>query len=101
MSVIRLWRRVRRADRPVAPVVGAANVLLSSLLFLLAIGVLTEPVTGEQENAAEGLALRIFCCWLLGGLVLFAVLGMARTLLGHLVTLLLPPLLMTVALLAL
>ncbi|MGP2436457.1 hypothetical protein [Streptomyces sp. JW3] len=101
MSVIRLWRRVRRADRPAAPVVGAADVLLGSLLFFLASGVLTDPATREQENAAQTLALGLFLSWLLGGLLLFALLGMVRTLCGHLLTLLLTPVVLFLLLLVL
>jgi small-conductance mechanosensitive channel len=101
MNVVRLWRRTRRADRPAACVIGAANVLLSCLLLLLAIGVLTDPDTREEENAAWGHTLAVFLTWLLGGAALFAVLGMTRTLGVHVVTLLLPPVVLTVILLLL
>ncbi|WP_320777236.1 hypothetical protein [Streptomyces sp. CRN 30] len=50
-----------------------------------------EVTTLEEENAAEALVFRTFGGWLVGGLLLFAVLGMGRTLLSHLASLLLPP----------
>ncbi|OKK09536.1 hypothetical protein [Streptomyces sp. CB02400] len=101
MSVVRVWKGVRRADRSVAPFVVAGNVLVGGVLLWLAIGGIGDPATREEENAAQDLALRIFGCWLLGGVALFAVLGMVRSLLGHLAALLLTPLVITVALMAL
>ena len=101
MSVVRVWKGVRRADRSVAPSVVAGNVLVGGVLLWLAIGGIGNPATREEENAAQDLALRIFGCWLLGGVALFAVLGMVRSLLGHLAALLLTPLVVTVALMAL
>ncbi|MFI1420585.1 hypothetical protein ACH4VX_21865 [Streptomyces sp. NPDC020731] len=100
-SAVRVWRRVRRADRSVAPFVAAGSALVGGVLLLLAIGVIGDPATRAEETAAQGLALRIFGCWLLGGVVLFAVLGMTRALLGHLAALLLTPLAIVVALMAL
>ncbi|MFE2280833.1 hypothetical protein ACFXAE_27155 [Streptomyces sp. NPDC059454] len=101
MGVVRVWKRVRRADRSVAPFVVAGNVLVGGVLLWTAIGGIGDPATREEENAAQDLALRIFGSWLLGGVVLFAVLGMGRALLGHLAALLLTPLLITAALMAL
>ncbi|MDP9680782.1 hypothetical protein AB0E75_09315 [Streptomyces griseoviridis] len=101
MSPMELWRRARRADGPAAPVVCVANSLLGCLLLLLAIGVFTDPATRAEESALQGLGLRIFLSWLLGGAVLFAVLGMARTLLWHVTALLLAPGLLVAGLLVL
>ncbi|MFF6784546.1 hypothetical protein [Streptomyces sp. NPDC012510] len=104
MSVVMdIWRLTRRADRRVAVVVGVSDVLLSLLLFLKAIGMppFSEAMTREEETADWHFAVPVFGCWLLGGLLLFAVLAMPRTLLTHLAAMLLPPIaLMTPLLLA-
>ncbi|MER5845650.1 hypothetical protein ABT126_00725 [Streptomyces sp. NPDC002012] len=93
MSAIQLWRRVRRADKPVAVIVGVGNLLLCGVLFLMMIGgVLNfEAATREQETAAQTLAGQIFGCWLAGGLMLFSMLGMTRALFSHLATMLCMP----------
>ncbi|GAA3302097.1 hypothetical protein GCM10020295_46960 [Streptomyces cinereospinus] len=69
------------------------NVLLCCGLLPLATGGLpgAGATTREQENAAQELAFQIFGCWFLGGLLLFAVLGLGRALCVHLATLLLAP----------
>ncbi|MFJ4472968.1 hypothetical protein ACIP2X_36515 [Streptomyces sp. NPDC089424] len=93
MSAIRLWRGVRRADGPLAVTVGVVNPLVCCGLLLMTIGGVlgAEVTTGAQENAAEGLALRLFVYWLAGGMLLFAALALWRTLLTHLATLVLTP----------
>ncbi|GGZ07905.1 hypothetical protein [Streptomyces poonensis] len=93
MNVIRLRRRAREADRPVAAVLGTVDALLSCVLFWMLIGspLFVETTTREQETAAQFLGLQIFGCWLVGGLVLFSVLGMTRTVLSHLAAMLLTP----------
>lgn len=93
MSVVSIWRLTRRADRRVAVVVAVSDVLLSILLFLKAIGQppLFEAMTREEETANWHFAVPVFGCWLLGGLTLFSVLAMPRTLLSHLAAMLLPP----------
>ncbi|MFI8205726.1 hypothetical protein [Streptomyces sp. NPDC085937] len=101
MSDIAVWKRVRRSDRAVAPFAGAVSALVGVVLLCLAIGVIGDPTTREEENAAQELALRLFGCWLLGGAALYAVLGMFRALLGHLAALLIGPLAMIVAFLVL
>ncbi|MBT3164997.1 hypothetical protein HTV80_18040 [Streptomyces sp. Vc74B-19] len=101
MSDMAVWKRVRRSDRTVAPFAGAVSALVGVVLLGLAIGVIGDPATREEENAAQELALRIFGCWLLGGAALYAVLGMFRALLGHLAALLIGPLAVIVALLVL
>lgn len=64
-------------------------MLLCVVLLLMAVGVLfLEPTTRAEEADAWTVAGRIYGCWLAGGLVLFAVLGMTRTLLAHLATML-------------
>ncbi|MGW1542901.1 hypothetical protein ACWCPM_22120 [Streptomyces sp. NPDC002309] len=93
MSAIRLWKGVRRADGPLAVAVGVVNPLLCCgfLLMMLGGALGSEITTGEQENAAEALTFRFFGWWLAGGLLLFAVLALWRTLLTHLATLALTP----------
>lgn len=93
MSAIRLWKGVRRADGPLAVAVGVVNPLLCCGLFLMVLGGVlgAEVTTGAQESAAEGLALQLFLCWLAGGLLLFALLALWRTLLTHLATLVVTP----------
>lgn len=89
VGAIRLRRRARQADRPVAVVVGVGDLLLCGVLLLTAIGVLFfEPTTRAEEADAWGVAGRVYGYWLAGGLVLFSVLGMTRTLLAHLATML-------------
>ncbi|MFE7837905.1 hypothetical protein ACFU53_18220 [Streptomyces sp. NPDC057474] len=57
-----------------------------------AVGALfVEPTTREQENEAWHLAGRIYGYWLVGGLALFPVLGMTRTLVVHLTTMIVAP----------
>lgn len=64
-------------------------MLLCVVLLLMAVGVLfLEPTTREEEADAWGVAGRIYGYWLVGGLVLFSVLRMGRTLLAHLATML-------------
>ncbi|MFE9257625.1 hypothetical protein [Streptomyces sp. NPDC006879] len=93
MSASGLWRKTRAADGRVALVLGVGNVLLVTVLLEVSIGGLWlfEAVTREQENSARELAGTVFGCWLAGGLLVFSVLGMTRTLFSHLVTMLLPP----------
>ncbi|QEU87478.1 hypothetical protein CP969_24450 [Streptomyces viridosporus T7A] len=92
MNALRLRRRVRRLDRPVSTVVGTGDLLLCGVLLLTATGVLFhEPTTREEESAAFGLAGQVYGYWLVGGLALFSVLGMPRTLLAHLAVMLLSP----------
>ncbi|MDX2933215.1 hypothetical protein [Streptomyces ipomoeae] len=92
MSAIRLRRRARQADKSVAVVVGMADLLLCGVLLLTAAGVLfIEPTTRAEEADAWGVAGRVYGYWLVGGLVVFSVLGMGRALLAHLVTMLVAP----------
>ncbi|MCX4782126.1 hypothetical protein [Streptomyces sp. NBC_01264] len=80
MSVMGLWRRARRGDSPSAVAVGAVNLPLSCALVSMGIGgPFFEATTRAQETSAQELALRVFGCWLAGGLVLFLALGMTRT----------------------
>ncbi|MDX2522883.1 hypothetical protein ACSCB1_18960 [Streptomyces europaeiscabiei] len=82
----------RRADQRVAVVVGAGDLLLCCVLLLVAVGALfVEPTTREQETVAWHLAGRIYGYWLVGGLVLFPVLRMTRTLVVHLATMIVTP----------
>ncbi|MFJ8233266.1 hypothetical protein ACIQ9E_25460 [Streptomyces sp. NPDC094448] len=92
-AVLRLRRRIRRADRRTAAAVAIGNVVLLTMLLAMAVGVLPgfEVRTREQESAVQGSAARIFGCWLAGGLLLFAALGTIRALLAHLATMLAPP----------
>ena len=58
----------------------------------MAVGVLfVEPATREEEGAAWGLAGRIYGWWLVGGLVFFPVVGVVRTLVVHLATMVVAP----------
>ncbi|MER8070701.1 hypothetical protein ABTZ59_20650 [Streptomyces sp. NPDC094034] len=93
MSGIRVWESARRRDKPTAVIIGAGNLLMSSVLFLMMIGTVPfyEITTREQETAAQHTAIRIFGGWLAAGLVLFLVLGMRRTALSHLTMMLVPP----------
>ncbi|WP_253266236.1 hypothetical protein [Streptomyces sp. 6-11-2] len=103
MSAIQLWRRVRRVDKPVAVIVGVGNLLLCVVLFFMAIGGVLSfgASTREEETAAWILAGQIFGCWLVGGLMLFSVLVMARALFSHLATMLFTPIALTLILLLL
>ncbi|MFD9391037.1 hypothetical protein ACFWBB_09975 [Streptomyces sp. NPDC060000] len=93
MNAVQLWKRVRRADKPTAVIVGMGNLLLCGMLLLMLIGgtLIFEATTREQETAAQRLAGQIFGYWLVGGLMLFSVLGMTRALFSHLATMFLPP----------
>ncbi|MEV5433330.1 hypothetical protein [Streptomyces sp. NPDC052701] len=93
MSAIQLWRRARRADKPVAVIVGVGNMLLCGVLFVMVIGGLLGfgATTREQETAARILAGQIFGGWLAGGLMLLFMLGMTRALFSHLATMLFTP----------
>ncbi|WP_338899770.1 hypothetical protein WBG99_32505 [Streptomyces sp. TG1A-60] len=93
MSVTGPWRRARQADRSTAVAVGVGDVLLCSVLCLTMIGATPffEPTTREQETAAWQATVPLFGVWLVGGLMLFGVLGMPRTALSHLLAMLLPP----------
>ncbi|MFE7572522.1 hypothetical protein ACFU76_37230 [Streptomyces sp. NPDC057539] len=105
MGGIRVWESTRRRDKPTAVIIGAGNLLMSSVLCLMMIGALPfyELTTREQETAAQQTAIPIFGGWLAAGLVLSLVLGMRWTALSHLTTMLVPPaaLLLLVILLAL
>ncbi|MEV6423601.1 hypothetical protein [Streptomyces sp. NPDC051662] len=103
MSGKRVWESARRRDKPTAVIIGAANLLMSSVLILMMIGALPfyEPMTREQEMAAQHSAIPIFGGWIAAGLVLSLVLGMLRTALSHLTTMLLPPAALILILLAL
>lgn len=94
MNAAQLWKRAREKDQSAAVIVGLGNLLLCSLLLLMMIGgvLIFEATTREQETAAQHLVAQIFGYWLAGGLMLFSVLRMMRTLFSHLATLLLPPL---------
>lgn len=82
----------RRADQRFAVVVGVGDLLLCCVLLLVAVGALfVEPTTREQETEAWHLAGRIYAYWLVGGLVLFPVLRMTRTLVVHLATMIVTP----------
>ncbi|TGZ11655.1 hypothetical protein E5Z02_03595 [Streptomyces rhizosphaericola] len=93
MSAIQLRRRVRRADKPVAVIVGVGNMLLCGVLFMMMIGGLPgfEATTREQETSARILAGQIFGGWLAGGLLLLFMLGMTRASFSHLATMLFTP----------
>ncbi|MFF1410541.1 hypothetical protein ACFVX6_12265 [Streptomyces sp. NPDC058289] len=102
MSAIGLWRRARRSDRPCAVAAGAVNLPLSCVLLSMMIGgPFFEATTRAQETSAQELAVRVFGCWLAGGLVLFLALGMTRTAVVHLLTLFLPPAVLILVLLVL
>lgn len=102
MSATGLGRRARRSDRPCAVVAGAVNLLLSCVLLSMMIGgPFFEATTRAQETSAQEFALRVFGCWLVGGLVLFPALGMTRTAVVHLLTLFLPPAVLILVLLVL
>ncbi|MFE4539050.1 hypothetical protein ACFRKB_28960 [Streptomyces scopuliridis] len=103
MSAIRVWEMASRRDKRTAVIVGAGNLLMSSVLFLMMIGGLPfyEPMTRQQESASQRSAIPVFGGWLAAGLVLSLVLGMTRTALSHLATMLVPPAALTLILLAL
>ncbi|MET9610150.1 hypothetical protein ABZZ17_34605 [Streptomyces sp. NPDC006512] len=103
MSDMRWWRRGRRVDESAAVVVGVGNLLLSSALswMLIGGGPFFEATTRAEETAAQEFAVSVFGCWLAAGLVLFLVLGMMRTLVGHVLAMLLPPAALVLVLLAL
>ncbi|WP_199487144.1 hypothetical protein [Actinomadura logoneensis] len=84
-----IWRRVRRADKTAAVVVGAVNVPLCGVLFALLIGF--GATTREQEDAAQVLGGQILGVWFVGGLLLFSVLAMTRALFVHLATMVFTP----------
>lgn len=91
------YRRVRRADTPVAVLVGMGDVLLCGWLFLMLIATgITFGAPDERQqaemDAAEQLAQQLYFGWLAGGLLLFGVLRLSRSALTHLVCMVLPPL---------
>ncbi|MGW0842489.1 hypothetical protein ACWD26_20455 [Streptomyces sp. NPDC002787] len=84
--------RLRRADQRVAVGVGAGDVLLCGVLLLMAVGALfVEPTTRAEETEAWHSAGRIYLYWLVGGLVLFPVLRLTRTLVVHLTAMIVTP----------
>ncbi|MFF8609575.1 hypothetical protein ACF06X_27020 [Streptomyces sp. NPDC015346] len=93
MNAAQLWRRVRQADKSAAVIVGMGNLVLCGLLLPMLIGgvLIFEATTQEQETTAQHLAAQVFGYWFAGGLMLFSMLRMTRTLFSHLATMLLPP----------
>ncbi|MFJ8935079.1 hypothetical protein ACIRL0_05085 [Streptomyces sp. NPDC102365] len=92
MSATSPWAQVRLIDRTVYVFVGAGDLLLCGVLLLMAIGVVgAEPTTGAEETAAWRNAGELYVGWLSGGAVLLAVLGMKRSLLAHVVAMLMSP----------
>lgn len=93
MNAAPLWRRIRQSDKSAAVIVGLGNLLLCGLLLPMLIGgvLIFEATTREQERTAQHLAAQTFGYWLAGGLLLFSLLRMTRTLFSHLATMLLPP----------
>ncbi|MEU9804103.1 hypothetical protein [Streptomyces sp. NPDC051000] len=103
MSGIRLWGSGRRPDGPMAVIVGVGNLLVSSVLVMMMIGGpwFFEATTRQEETAGWETAIPIFVGWLVGGLALFLVLGMTRTAVSHIITMLFPPTALVAILLAL
>ncbi|MFB7738795.1 hypothetical protein ACFC08_31280 [Streptomyces sp. NPDC056112] len=95
MSAIRLWAQARPADRAVSVAVGGCDLLMCGVLLLMAVGVVgAEPTTREEETAAWHSACVLYAGWLAVGLVLFALLGMTRSLLTHVAMMLISPVLL-------
>ncbi|MBZ2407163.1 hypothetical protein HX747_02960 [Streptomyces sp. L06] len=89
VSVVQLRGRLRRSDRPVAFAVGAGDLLLCCVVFLMMLGYWA--TTREEETASWVLGGQIYGGWLVAGLTLFAAAGLTRALLTHLATMLLTP----------
>ncbi|MEU5159510.1 hypothetical protein AB0G74_07855 [Streptomyces sp. NPDC020875] len=95
--------RARSADPLVAGLVVLVNLLLCGWLALMIIG--TGLSTGTPEDAREAeagqtLAGQVYFGWLVGGLLLLALLRLPRSALCHLASLLLPPALLAIWFLA-
>ncbi|QFQ98031.1 hypothetical protein F9278_19460 [Streptomyces phaeolivaceus] len=83
---------MRQVDGRGAVFVGGWDVVVCGVLLLVAVGALFfEPGTREEETEAWHLAGRTYGWWFVGGLVLFPVLGMIRTTVVHLVTMIAAP----------
>ncbi|MFG2113108.1 hypothetical protein ACGFRB_10805 [Streptomyces sp. NPDC048718] len=93
----RAWyRRVRRADSAVAVLVGMGNLLLCWWLLLMDIGSgitfgAPDAVTQAETDATHALMARMYVGWLVGGLLVFALLRMGRSVASHLFFLVVPP----------
>ncbi|MCX2181886.1 hypothetical protein KV205_15280 [Streptomyces sp. SKN60] len=90
------YRRIRRADTPVAVLVGLMNVLLCGMLFMMvmASGITFGAPDATQQaemDAAGRLAEQLYLGWLAGGLLLFGLFRLPRTAVAHLLCMLVPP----------
>ncbi|MFF5125913.1 hypothetical protein ACFY41_03075 [Streptomyces syringium] len=90
------YRRIRRADAPVAVLVGVGGILLCGVLFMMAIasgitfGAPDETQQAEMD-ATNQLVDRLYFGWLAGGLLLFGLFRLPRSVLTHLVCMVMPP----------
>lgn len=90
------YRRVRRADPPVAVLAGVGDILLCGVLFWMAIasgitfGAPDETQQAEMD-ATNQLAERLYFGWLAGGLLLSGLFRLTRSALTHLVCMVVPP----------
>ncbi|MFI1016230.1 hypothetical protein [Streptomyces sp. NPDC020965] len=90
------YQRIRRADAPVAVLIGVGDVLLCGVLLMLVIasGITfgAPDETQQAEIAATNrLAEGLYFGWLAGGLLLFGLFRLRRTVLTHLVCMVVPP----------
>ncbi|WP_426567342.1 hypothetical protein [Streptomyces canus] len=90
------YRRIRRADAPVAVLAGVGDVLLCGVLYMMVIAsgiTFGAPDATEQAemDATNQLAERLYFGWLAGGLLLFGLFRLPRSVLTHLVCMFVPP----------
>jgi hypothetical protein len=89
-------RRVRRTDAPVALLAGTGDLLLCGVLFMMIIasGITfggPDEVQQAEMDATVQLAERIYFGWLADGLLLFGLFRLPRSVLTHLVCMIVPP----------
>ncbi|MFF9148234.1 hypothetical protein ACF1BN_25615 [Streptomyces sp. NPDC014861] len=84
------YRRMRRADAPVAVLVGVGDILLCGVLYMMIIasGITfggPDETQQAEMDATHQLAERLYFGWLAGGLLVFSLFRLPRSVLTHLV----------------
>ncbi|WP_137989740.1 hypothetical protein [Streptomyces vilmorinianum] len=90
------YQRVRRADALVAVLVGVGDLLLCGVLYMMVIasGITFGAPDATQQaemDATKQLTERLYFGWLAGGLLLFGLFRLPRSVLTHLVCMVVPP----------